>query len=573
MIPRSRTASPTGSPRACSRTSIATAARCTQRRPRADARLLVLALAALYLVPACAYLNTFYNARQAYDEGVRLSAGSDSLSQSAREAFQSAAEKSAIVLERYPDSEYVDDALFLMGDSFFRMGSWADAAASYERYVIRFPEGEHAAAARLGWARSERRLGDTAAAAAALAPILDQPASGVAESEVIYEHALILLATGRREQARQTYDRLLAEHPEFARDRELTVEFADAQLEAGEYDDALAAYRALAAATTEPQYRRTIEIRAARALALEGRGAEALDAYDRVLAGALPDSLAAEVEVERGAILESRGEWDAADEAYVRVAELAPGSPTASRATLHRGRIVWRVRGEREAGLDVLLDAFIHSPASAWGDSARNESRALARLLHYERIAEGEVPVPQIEREGLARSTAMYRLAEEVLEVEQDREAAAELFWQLAERYPDSPWRPFAMLASGKLLADGQESIGTGVARMLSLIESYPDHQAADSARRELGFDVPDRPGDFYASDPTLMVLTRVLPPAGDPMLEIEDQMNRYGARDQSSRSRLRGASRAIEAEREREQGENPEGGQPPPDREGDPQI
>ena len=478
------------------------------------------------------------------------------------------------MLERYPDSEYVDDALFLMGDSFYRMSSWADAAASYERYVTRFPEGEHAAAARLGWARSERRIGDTAAAAAALAPILDQSASGVAESEVIYEHALILLATGRRELARETYDRLLVEHPEFARDRELTVEFADAQLAAGEYDDALAAYRALAAATAEPQYRRTIEIRAARALALEGRGAEALEAYERVLAGTIPDSLAAEIEVERGEILESRGEWDAADEAYVRVAELAPGSPTASRATLHRGRIVWRVRGDREAALDVLLDAFIHSPASAWGDSARNESRALARLLHYERIVDGEVPVPQIEREGLARSTAMYRLAEEVLEVEQDREAAAELFWQLAQRYPDSPWRPFAMLASGKLLADGEESIGTGVARMLSLIESYPDHQASDSARREMGFDVPARPGDFYASDPTLMVLTRVLPPAGDPMLEIEDQMNRYGARDQSSRARLRGAGRAMEAEREREQAGDPEDQQPPvPVPEGEPKI
>jgi hypothetical protein len=165
--------------------------------------------------------------------------------------------------------------------------------------------------------------------------------------------------------------------------------------------------------------------------------------------------------------------------------------------------------------------------------------------------------------EGLARSTALYRLAEEVLEVERDREAAAELFWQLAERYPESPWRPFAMLASGKLLAGGEESIGTGVARMLALIELFPDHQASDSARREMGFDVPARPGDFYASDPTLMVLTRVLPPAGDPMLDIEDQMNRYGARVQSSPARLRGAGRDLEVERERGQDETPAGEEP----------
>jgi hypothetical protein len=169
----------------------------------------------------------------------------------------------------------------------------------------------------------------------------------------------------------------------------------------------------------------------------------------------------------------------------------------------------------------------------------------------------------------------MYRLAEEVLELERDREAAAELFWQLAERFPESPWRPFAMLASGKLLADGEESIGIGVARMLALIERFPDHQASDSARREMGFDVPARPGDFYATDPALMVLTRVLPPAGDPLLEIEDQMNRYGARDQSSRARLRATTRDIEIEREqeRDQGATPAGERPqglPP---GEPEI
>jgi tetratricopeptide (TPR) repeat protein len=303
-------------------------------------------------------------------------------------------------------------------------------------------------------------------------------------------------------------------------------------------------------------------------MALNGRDAEALAAFDRVLQGVVPDSLAAEVEVERGVILERRGEWDAAEGAFQRVAELAPGSAAASRATLRRGRIVWRVREERETALDVLLDAFIHSPSSAWGDSARTESRAVARLLHYQRIADGEVPVPQIEGEGLARSTALYRLAEEILEVEGDREASAEMFWQLAERFPDSPWRPWAMLASGKLLREDESDgvMGTGIGRLIGLIEMFPDHPAADSARRDLAFEVPPRPGDFYVTDPRLVVLTRVLPPAGDPMLEIEDQMNRYGARGQSSRARLQGAelSREIEAERG-QQPQLPPGEEVPP--------
>lgn len=559
MILRSRAASRRDSRRASFPTSTAIAARFPPAPRRADLRLAWIALAILTLAPGCAYLNTFYNAQQAFDEGVRLSAGSDSLPQAAREAFQSAAEKSAIVLERYPDSEYVDDALFLLGEAFYRMEQWADAAASYERYVTRFPDAERASAARLGWARAERRSGDHASAEIALAPLLGRTEAGPAASDVIYEHAMILLASGQRERALDTYRRLLEEHPEFAQDRELTLEFADAELAAGDFDSAIAAYRALAGAISDPQYRREIEMRTARALALEGRDAEALAAFDRVLTGVVPDSLAAEVEVERGVLLERSGEWDAAQAAFQRVAELAPGSVAASRATLHRGRIVWRVRDEREAALDVLLDAFIHSPSSAWGDSARTESRAVARLLHYQRIADGEVPVPQIEGEGLARSTALYRLAEEILEIERDREAAAEMFWQLAERFPDSPWRPWAMLASGKLLREAEDdgTAGTGIGRLIGLIEAYPDHPAADSARRDLAFDVPARPGDFYVTDPRLVVLTRVLPPAGDPMLEIEDQMNRYQDRAQSSGARLRAAD--VSRERAQERGEQPQ--------------
>lgn len=510
------------------------------------------------LAPACAYLNTFYNARQAFDEGVRLSAGSDSLPQAAREAFRLAAEKSAIVLERYPDSEYVDDALFLLAESLYRVGDWSDAAASYDRYLRRFPDGEQVGAARLGLARAKRRSGDYAAAEASLAPLLGESGRGAAESDIVYEHAMILLGTGQHERALETYRRLLAEHPGFARDRELMLEFADAELAAGQYDSALAAYHALADAVPDPQLRREIEIRAARALALEGRGADALGAYDRVLAAAIPDSLAARVEVERGSILEARAEWDAAEAAYEKVAELAPGTAAASRATLHRGRIVWRVRGERERALDVLLDAFIHAPSSAWGDSARTESRELARLLHFERIAAGAVPVPQIEETDLARSTAMYRLAEEILEVEKDREAAAEVYWQIVERFPDSPWRPWAMLASGKLLSELDESAGTGVGRLLSLVEEHPDHPAADSGRRALGLPVPDRPGDFYATDPTLVALGRVLPDARDPMLDIEDQMSRYQTRGQAADASLRGGEPAPEIERGRATQETP---------------
>ena len=133
-------------------------------------------------------------------------------------------------------------------------------------------------------------MGDYAAAETALAPLLES--GGAADGEVVFEHALILLATGRPQRAGETYRRLLEERPEVGADPERTLEFADAQLAAGEVDEALAAYRALAEFAVDPQRRQEIEIRAARALARGGRVGAALEAYDRVLSSAVGRNVA-----------------------------------------------------------------------------------------------------------------------------------------------------------------------------------------------------------------------------------------------------------------------------------------
>ncbi len=491
--------------------------------------------------PACAYLNTFYNAEQAYEQGLRLrSAGApadrDSLSSEARAAFERAAEKSAIVLARHGDSGYADDALFLLAQSLHELGSHADAAETFRRYVQSFPDGEEAARARLGLVRSERLLGDPEAALVVLAPLLEEGTEGVEPAEVLYEKALIEQETGAHRAALETFRQLLASYPDYARDRAIALRFADAELEAGEIDAALEAYEAFRDRAGNPVESQQVALRVARALTLAGRRPDALAAYGEALGAELPDSVAAGVHAERGDLYAADSSWADAETEYRRAAELAPGSAAAARATLQRGRIAWQVRGQRAAALEILLDAFLHAPLSVHGDSARAEARALARVLHYERLAGGEV-VSAIGDSALARSTALYRLGEEVLDAESDPARAATVFARLAERYPGSPWRPRALLAAGLLqVRSGAQSAGEAALRVL--IAEHPDTSEADSARRALGLPVAERPGDFYAVGSELATLAAALPEAEDPMERIIDQLDRYADRTPASPAR-----------------------------------
>ncbi len=97
-----------------------------------------------------AYYNTFYNARKSFDEGVRglraqqeqpidlttyLTLFGPPAPTANANAFNKAIEKSAEVVRRYPLSKWADDALMLIGQSYFYLGNYAGAAQKFRELV------------------------------------------------------------------------------------------------------------------------------------------------------------------------------------------------------------------------------------------------------------------------------------------------------------------------------------------------------------------------------------------------------------------------------------------------------
>ncbi len=91
-----------------------------------------------------AYYNTFYNARLAYDAGVRLQENQDIAFNPARPIrahptpfragqaeFEKAIAKSSDVLRKYPGSKWADDALITIGRSFFQLGQFFSAEQKF----------------------------------------------------------------------------------------------------------------------------------------------------------------------------------------------------------------------------------------------------------------------------------------------------------------------------------------------------------------------------------------------------------------------------------------------------------
>lgn len=71
----------------------------------------------------CIYFNTFYNAQKYYEE----------------ENYKQSIKKCQKILERYPDSKYVDDALFIMGKSNYYLKNYDEARIRLKRLIEAFP--------------------------------------------------------------------------------------------------------------------------------------------------------------------------------------------------------------------------------------------------------------------------------------------------------------------------------------------------------------------------------------------------------------------------------------------------
>ena len=114
----------------------------------------VLLIFGLMIEPGCVYFNTFYNAKKFYRQAEKARQKQEQeafaqgreelprLSGQAQQLYEKAAQRASRVLEKYKESELVDDAMFLMGKAFYWQGDHQSAARSFQDLEDNFPDSE-----------------------------------------------------------------------------------------------------------------------------------------------------------------------------------------------------------------------------------------------------------------------------------------------------------------------------------------------------------------------------------------------------------------------------------------------
>jgi len=125
----------------------------------------------LMLFISCAYYNTFFNAKKFFKEAederkkqiakqATQAKKGTGVSSTVKQKYAKAIEKASKLLEFYPNSKYVDDALFLLGKSFFYKTEYRKAKRKFEELINNFPESEFVPEARLWLGKTNTELRD-----------------------------------------------------------------------------------------------------------------------------------------------------------------------------------------------------------------------------------------------------------------------------------------------------------------------------------------------------------------------------------------------------------------------------
>lgn len=489
----------------------------------------VLLLTCCLAISACVYFNTFYNAKKSFREAEKERrkheetyadwafdrAGPELQQQRSRQAdqlYDKAVRKASKVLDKYKESDLVDDAMFLIGQAYYWRGEYLNAQESFRDLETFFPSSPYFDQARYWRARclEEQRIDDQAQSLYRV--LFDE-----AEGKIAVQAGLHLaeMAHDREDYvaAMREYRATLEAFPKSAVRAQLWLRLGEALMaleDSARLNEALAAFDEVLQADPSDDQKYRAQLNSGRALYAMGAEDEALATYVSLLDEGGFRRFEGRTRLLIGEWYQGRRLLDEALAEYEQVRNDFPQTPSAAMALYRIGLLRLQKYGDTELARDYFDESSRESPG------AQGVLLAQEMLGHMRRLEQIQRQIHRADSLyadslGAVQGPLLWRQAEETpadtmvvarsLDVLDDLFSACELYRddigqadsarayyeEVIRRFPDSDQLPRAVysLAWIELQLRGDEEGARP--HLLRLIEEFPTSAHANEARRLLG--------------------------------------------------------------------------------------
>lgn len=460
---------------------------------------LVLIVALSLMVTGCVYYNTFYNARKAFNDAERqrmeqeqrATGRASALGGARRTAgagqYNVAIEKSLKVIENYPSSSWYDDALYVLGVSYFHTGQFDKSERRLRELLANYEESEYVTEATLYLAKSKLQLGEEADAMMLFEEIFNEDFDRRLKAEAALGLGEFYMETGDAERA-QSYFRAVRDSLGRG-DQKIAAQrsIGDALYMEYQFDDALGAYLQLLGMNPENKDRYHALWQAADASYRMLRIDDGLDYLRQLMEHEeFYDSLGViKLKVAEG--YEMQEDLSLAEATYQEIAEGIANKPIAAQANYRLGLIFQFDYDSLALAKEYYDKAVELNRGSEAGQLALQRSGDIGKLRAYSQEITTDIDstMTQDEVDGIAYT--QYQLAELYWFQLNEPDSAIQEMHVLIDSFPSAYDAPRGAIALSQMYLDYQADTATADSLLNLVIRRYPHSDFLPEALELLG--------------------------------------------------------------------------------------
>ena len=367
----------------------------------------------------CAYFNTFYNAKQYYRKALHATRKNRTGKVVGPEKtnYQKAIEKSSKLIEMYPNSKYVDDALLMMGKCYYYIEEYLNARRRLEELRTDYPDSELILEANLWLAKTDLALEQYDEARVGLEAFFSSEVPKKLRGEAYFYY-------GRLHQEQKFFETAVD-----AYQKSIEADVGDLKAEAlyvigvnydslGMYDKASEFYHEVVKADPVLELHFEAEFKYAQMIKKLGRYDESISLYERLLGEERYKTWFPELQLEVAACLALKGDIDGAMIAYQDIILEYKKTIHSARAYYMLGQLYEEQQYDYDRAQDAYAQVQREFRQSSVGDSAETRRRDIQRFQALKRVIqmvqrgeEGELVVVKEEtQEDTLANDAIYAM-------------------------------------------------------------------------------------------------------------------------------------------------------------------
>jgi TolA-binding protein len=450
-------------------------------------------LAMLLLISGCVYYNTFFLARKNFKEAesARQKAGQEIVRGGASSKYQKTIEKASIILEFHPNSKYVDDALYLIGRSFYHQGQFSKAETKFRELLVTYPESRYAEESLLYLGKARYWKEDYVGAKEAFERV-----NSTAEDKELRSEATFMLGEihySKEEWSRSisVFEEYLEQYGTGERSGETKFKIAKAHYGQDDYSLAKDAFLEVQDLKADDTLKYEALVAAGDCFYLEGEADSGLIIFNKLADDEKNYDKMVDLylELARGEAL--RGDYEVAMEIYRKLIDEYPRKEESAIAYFQLGSIYQNQLFDLDTAKAMYDSSTAVKGNSPVAKTAFSRSADIAKLESYRTGKTAEAADDAIE--------SQYFLAELYLTQLDQPDSALSEYHSLIDSFPDSRYAPNALLAIGWVMENIRQDTAAAQEHYRRVLEEYPNSDLILDAMEKLGIDPRTTDYDYPA--------------------------------------------------------------------------